>query len=128
MCVKRAANLRFTAQKLTEQHTMDQMLSYAQKRMRETGREPYYMYRQKNISGNLENVGYAKKGFMSFYNVNIMEEAQTIIALGGGGTSKLISGDVIERVFNFKDPSEYIRRFDEILRKKNEILNFFKKG
>ena len=96
------------------------MLSYTQMRMKETGREPYYMYRQKNSSGNLENVGYAKKGCMSTYNVNIMEEKQTIIALGGGGSTKLVMGDRIERIFNFKDPLEYIRRFDEILKKKDE--------
>ena len=79
------------------------------------------MYRQKNSSGNLENVGYAKPGFMSTYNINIMEEKQTIIALGGGGSTKLVIGDKIERIFNFKDPLEYIRRFNEILAKKDEI-------
>ncbi len=81
------------------------------------------MYRQKNISGNLENVGYAKDGCMSTYNINIMEEKQTIIALGGGGSTKIVMDDRIERVFNFKDPLEYIRRFDEILKKKDEILD-----
>lgn len=121
MCVKRAANLRFTENVLTEARIMNQMLSYAQKRMNETGREPYYMYRQKNISGNLENVGYALPGKMSTYNINIMEEKQTIIALGGGGSTKLVMDGRIERIFNFKDPLEYIRRFDEILKKKEEI-------
>jgi len=125
MCVKRAAALRFSKVELTKYQEMEQMLLYTQKRMQETGREPYYMYRQKNISGNLENVGYAKKGCMSVYNVNIMEEVQTILALGGGGTSKLVDGDRIERVFNFKDPYEYIRRFDEILEKKEEVIQFF---
>lgn len=121
MCVKRAANLRFTENVLTEARIMNQMLSYGQKRMNETGREPYYMYRQKNISGNLENVGYALPGKMSTYNINIMEEKQTIIALGGGGSTKLVMDGRIERIFNFKDPLEYIRRFDEILKKKEEI-------
>ena len=78
------------------------------------------MYRQKNISGNLENVGYAEKSRMSFYNINIMEEAQTIIALGGGAVTKIVKGDRIERIFNFKDPYEYINRFDEIIAKKEE--------
>ena len=86
------------------------------------------MYRQKNISGNLENVGYAKPGTMSAYNVNIMEEKQTIIALGGGGSTKLVMEDKIERIFNFKDPLEYIRRFDEILKKKDEIVEVTKGG
>ena len=125
MCIKRAADLKQRVKQLTAAEEMNKMLSYAQKRMNETHREPYYMYRQKNSSGNLENVGYAKKGFMSTYNVNIMEEKQTIIAMGGGGSTKLVMGDRIERIFNFKDPLEYIRRFDEILRKKDEIPIIF---
>ncbi len=126
MCVKRAAALRFTDIELAKEDYINRMLSYTQKVMREKKMSPYYMYRQKNISGNTENVGYAKEGKMSFYNINIMEEAQTIIALGGGGATKLVMGDRIERVFNFKDPYEYIRRFDEILAKKDEIENILK--
>ncbi|MBQ3462163.1 MAG: coproporphyrinogen dehydrogenase HemZ [Clostridia bacterium] len=122
MAVKRSSDFNHAGGKLTAAEEINKMLSYAQKRMKETDRKPYYMYRQKNISGNLENVGYAKDGYMSTYNVNIMEEKQTIIALGGGGSSKIVMGDRIERVFNFKDPKEYINRFDEILRKKDEIL------
>lgn len=125
MCVKRAAALRFSDAQLAEAHTMNEMLNYASQRMRESGRKPYYMYRQKNISGNLENVGYAKDGYMSFYNVSIMEEAQTIIALGGGGATKLVGKNRIERIFNFKDPCEYIKGFDEILKRKNGIVKFF---
>ncbi len=122
MAVKRAAYLRFTDTELAKAKDMNEMLSYTQKRMLQTGRKPYYMYRQKNISGNLENVGYAKDGFMSTYNINIMEEKQTIIALGGGGSTKIVMNDRIERIFNFKDPLEYIKRFDEILEKKDEII------
>ena len=123
LCVKRAADFNHSKDKrLTESEQMNAMLDYTQKRMRETGREPYYMYRQKNSSGNLENIGYAKPGYMSTYNINIMEEKQTIIALGGGGSTKLVMGNKIERIFNFKDPLEYIRRFDEILNKKDEII------
>ena len=122
MAVKRAASLRFTDTELTKAEYMNEMLSYSQRRMSQTGRVPYYMYRQKNISGNLENVGYTKDGCMSVYNINIMEEKQTIIALGGGGSTKLVMGDRIERIFNFKDPLEYVTRFDEILDKKEEIL------
>lgn len=121
MCVKRAARLAKEEVRLAEYAVMNGMLSYAEERMRRGGYEPYYMYRQKNISGNMENVGYSKPGSFAFYNVNIMEEAQTIIALGGGGTTKLVTRDNgIERVFNFKDPAEYIRNFDEILRRKEE--------
>ena len=126
LCIKRAANFRHTENELTKSEDMNKMLSFTQMRMKEEGYDPYYMYRQKNSSGNLENVGYAKTGTMSTYNVNIMEEKQTIVALGGGGSSKVIIGDRIERVFNFKDPLEYIKRFDEILTKKDEILSLMK--
>ena len=128
MCVKRAAALAFSNMELTGYDEMNKMLSYTQKRMEEINKEPYYMYRQKNISGNLENVGYSDTDNMSVYNINIMEEAQTIIALGGGGSSKIVLGDRIERVVNFKEPYEYIRRFDEILDKKEEIADYFRKG
>ncbi len=128
MCVKRAANLRMTDTRLTEAEQMNEMLSYTQRRMKEENMVPYYMYRQKNISGNLENVGYSKKDCMSAYNISIMEEKQTIIALGGGGSTKVVMGGRIERIFNFKNPDEYIRRFDEILKKKDEILEILKRG
>ena len=100
---------------------MNEMLSYSQNLMKEKGYFPYYMYRQKNSSGNLENVGYSVPEKMSAYNINIMEEKQTIIAMGGGGSTKLVKGDKIERIFNFKDPVEYICRFDEIIKKKDKI-------
>jgi len=125
LCIKRAAGFRFSEYSLADSEEMDKMLGYTQKRMYETSRNPYYMYRQKNISGNLENVGYAKEGYHSFYNINIMEEVQNIIAVGGGGVSKLVKGDRIERIFNFKDPCEYIRRFDEIIDKKDEFYKIY---
>ena len=128
LCIKRAADFKRIDKRLTESVEMNKMLDYTQKRMKETGRIPYYMYRQKNSSGNLENVGYSKKGYMSTYNINIMEEKQTIIALGGGGSTKIVMGDRIERIFNFKDPLEYIRRFDEILDKKDEIVEILNGG
>ena len=121
MCIKRAAQLNFAKIPLTNSETVEKMLSYTEKVMGKCGKEPYYMYRQKNISGNLENVGYSKKEHFSRYNINIMEEVQTIIGLGGGGVSKIVKGDRIERIANFKEPYEYIKRFDEILSKKEEI-------
>lgn len=122
LCLKKKAHFKMTDNELADSEYMNRMLSYTQKRMSEEGYIPYYMYRQKNSSGNLENVGYARNGKMSTYNVNIMEEKQTIIALGGGGSSKVVNKNGIKRVFNFKDPLEYIRRFDEILKRKDEIM------
>lgn len=122
MCIKKSADFRFSGEELAAGKLMNSMLSYAQNKMAETGRVPYYMYRQKNISGNLENVGYSKPGYMSFYNINIMEETQTIIAVGCGGSTKVVKDGKISRIFNFKDPKTYIDRFDEILLKKDEVL------
>lgn len=126
MCVKRSARLGKTDYSLADADVMNKMLSYTQSTMKKNNMSPYYMYRQKNISGNLENIGYAKPGTMSFYNINIMEEVQTIIAAGCGGSTKIVMGDRIERIFNFKDPVTYISRFDDILKKKDEILDFYK--
>ena len=126
MCIKRAAALNFAKIPLTKAETVEKMLSYTEKEMEKCGKEPYYMYRQKNISGNLENVGYSSKEHFSQYNINIMEEVQTILGLGGGGVSKIVKGDRIERIANFKEPYEYIRRFDEIISKKEEIKALIK--
>ncbi|MBR4720963.1 MAG: coproporphyrinogen dehydrogenase HemZ [Clostridia bacterium] len=126
MCIKRASALNFSKMQLSNAETVEKMLSYTEKVMEKCGKEPYYMYRQKNISGNLENVGYSKKEHFSKYNINIMEEVQTIIGLGGGGVSKIVKGDRIERIANFKEPYEYIKRFDEILLKKEEIKSLIK--
>ncbi len=121
MCIKRASRVNAEKIGLAGGELADKMLSYAQDKIIKSGREPYYMYRQKNISGNLENVGYSKREYFSAYNINIMEEIQTIIGLGGGGVSKIVKGDKIERIANFKEPYEYIRRFDEIIEKKDRI-------
>ena len=84
--------------------------------------QPYYLYRQKNIAGNLENTGYAVKGRSSLYNVLIMEEKQPIIALGAGGVSKLLSGGKPERLPNPKDPLLYLEGIADSIRKKKEGL------
>ncbi len=124
MCIKRASALNFANINLTTANTVADMVNYGYEKLKENDYIPYYMYRQKYMIGNLENVGYSKEGYFSPYNVNIMEENQTIIALGGGGSSKIVKKDSsIERIFNFKDPVEYIRRFDEILKRKEDIFN-----
>ncbi len=89
------------------------------------GMHPYYLYRQKYILGNLENTGYCKPGYESIYNVQIMEERQTIIAAGANGVTKAYfpSENRIERAFNVKNPEEYIKRIDEMLGRKEAILS-----
>ena len=82
------------------------------------GLQPYYLYRQKNMAGNLENVGYAAEGKAGIYNILIMEEKQDIVALGAGATSKAIFGDRIERCGNVKDIDNYLERIDEMIERK----------
>ena len=85
------------------------------------------MYRQSKTIGNLENVGYAKKGFEGIYNVYIMDETHTILACGASAVTKLKSNSdgQIERIFNYKYPYEYISDFCEILRRKQRVEEFY---
>ena len=96
------------------------MLDLAAETAREMGMSPYYLYRQKNIAGNFENTGYAKVDKAGIYNILIMEEKQPIIALGAGGSTKLVfdHGRRIERVENVKDVANYIERIDEMIERK----------
>lgn len=86
---------------------------------------PYYMYRQKNMVGNMENVGYSLKGKECIYNIQMIEEKQTIIALGADAVSKVVflEENRIERFPNVKDVREYISRIDEMIEKKKELLD-----
>lgn len=106
-----------------------QMVDFARKKLTHNGIFPYYMYRQSKTVGNLENVGYAKRGFECLYNVYIMDETHTILACGASAVTKLRepNGDYIERIFNYKYPYEYIDRFDEILLRKVGIDSFYAK-
>lgn len=89
------------------------------------GLSPYYMYRQKNMVGNMENLGYAKKGKECIYNIQMIEEKQTIIALGAAAVSKVVflEEDRLERFPNLKDLHEYIRRIDEMIKRKKGLLD-----
>ena len=86
--------------------------------------EPYYMYRQQNMTGNLENIGYAKKGSECLYNIFIMEEIQSIIAFGAGSSTKcLFDNGRIERAENVKNVEQNIERVDEMIERKNKLLD-----
>ncbi|MEG6571445.1 coproporphyrinogen dehydrogenase HemZ [[Clostridium] cellulosi] len=110
-----------------EARDVNLMLSEARSRFKTAGYRPYYLYRQKNTLGGLENVGFAKPGFEGLYNIFIMDETHTILAVGAGAVTKLRQphGDKIERVFNFKYPYEYIGRFSEILDRKKKVKEFY---
>ena len=87
------------------------------------GMVPYYLYRQKNMSGNLENVGYAREGKLGLYNILIMEEVQTVMALGAGSITKLVLPDGrIERRENVKDVKLYLEKLEEMLERKRELF------
>lgn len=106
---------------------VNEMHRCAVKMLGEKGFAPYYLYRQKNTLGGLENVGYSKPGFEGLYNVFIMDETHTILAAGAGGVTKMRQpgGSRIERVFNFKYPYEYISRFGEIIDRKRKVNEFY---
>lgn len=96
---------------------------------RDMGLEPYYLYRQKGMAGNMENVGYAASGKAGVYNILIMEEKQTIMALGAGASTKIVLPDLnedgnhlIERVENVKDVKTYIARIDEMIARKERAV------
>ncbi len=106
-----------------------EMVSYACSELSRAGIAPYYMYRQSKTVGNLENVGYAKKGFECLYNVYIMDETHTILACGASAVTKLREpkGSYIERIFNFKYPYEYLDRFEELISRKDGVYKFYNK-
>ncbi len=100
------------------------MLDYAADTLHSAGYRAYYMYRQKHMAGNFENVGYCKDGRASVYNIRIMEEDQTILALGAGGISKIFypSENRLERVPNVSNYELYIERIDEMIERKRIII------
>lgn len=97
---------------------------------RRMGMKPYYLYRQKNMAGNLENVGYARAGKEGLYNILIMEEQETIMAVGAGASTKLVvkTGDIVKRVENVKDVAQYLTRVEEMNERKRQAIkeNFIK--
>ena len=110
--------------RMTDGEEVSRMVDYAREYMKLRGKIPYYMYRQKNQLGNLENVAYCKKGHESLYNIYIMEELQTIISMGAGGVTKTVDRetDRIERIFNVKEAKDYIERLDEMLERKSVLI------
>ena len=107
--------------------TTRKMLEYNQNELLKKNYIPYYLYRQSRMAGNLENVGWSKKGYESLYNVYVMDETHTILGCGSGAVTKLKRNnpDYLERIFNFKYPYEYIDRFEEMIKRKNAISAFY---
>ena len=103
------------------------MLDLAWSALKERGYRPYYLYRQKYMSGSLENVGWCKPGCESLYNIAMMEELHTVLALGGGGVTKLVEQDTgrISRIAAPKYPYDYLQRLSHVCAQKEEIAAFF---
>ena len=138
LAIKRAARLGKTEgyrEQLSTAEELSQMIELAADYAKEMDLVPYYLYRQKNIAGNFENVGYAKVDKAGIYNILIMEEKQSIIAVGAGASTKIVlpkgkeipdkkTGELknIVRVENVKDVTEYMARIDEMIERKGEWL------
>lgn len=103
------------------------MVDYSRERLFAAGYNPYYMYRQGKCVGNLENVGWCRQGYDCLYNVFMMDETHTVLAVGAGAVTRLKNqkNGKIERIYNYKYPYEYIRDFEEILNRKRKINSFY---
>lgn len=125
LAIKRASRLNQWIQEngVSTLRNTDETMRIAAKGAEKLGLVPYYLYRQKNMSGNFENVGYAREGRLGLYNVLIMEEVQTIVALGAGSITKRVYSDGrIERCENVKEVAQYIERIDEMIGRKRRLL------
>lgn len=126
LAIKRAAAMQSWVSEhgLGGLHNTEEMMDIARDGAMRMGMMPYYLYRQKNMAGNFENVGYAKDGKYGIYNILIMEEVQTIVALGAGTITKRVYGDGrIERCDTVKDVALYIERIEEMIERKRILLS-----
>ena len=132
LAIKRAARYGQEGRKQDLHSEISQMIMSAADCAKRIGLQPYYLYRQKNIAGNFENVGYAELDKAGIYNILIMEEKQTILAAGAGASTKILLKDPIRtdsgkeinlvRCENVKNIMEYIDRVDEMIERKGEWL------
>ena len=127
LALKRSSELNASGAEVSGGNEAKKMLEYASERLYGRGYAPYYMYRQSKCVGNLENVGWHKNGTECLYNIFMMEECHTVLAVGAGGVTKLCDPKTnkVERIFNFKYPYEYISGFDKITERKNGIKSFY---
>lgn len=124
LAIKRAARMNTQKEAFAGSKSINtsDLMELTQAFAKQMGMEPYYLYRQKNMTGNLENVGYARPGKEGIYNILIMEEVQTIVALGAGAVTKGVFGDRIERCENVKDIKTYLEKTDEMLERKKRLF------
>ena len=123
LALKKGADLFERRVNLPTAEEVTEMVAYANCKLRELGYKPYYLYRQKYMSGSFENVGWSKDDLDCLYNIYMMEEVHTILSLGGGGMNKVnLPGGKIERFHNPKFPEQYIEMLDNVLQQKEEMF------
>ena len=127
LALKKGSRLMERGGSIPDGDEVARMLELSLERLRQAGYIPYYLYRQKYMSGSLENVGWAKPGKESLYNIVMMEELQTVLSIGAGGVTKLVDADAgkIERLPNPKFAHDYLVSREKVLAQKDEITRFF---
>jgi oxygen-independent coproporphyrinogen-3 oxidase len=123
LALKKGADLFEHRENIPTAQAVTQMVDYANQRLRTLGYKPYYLYRQKYMSGSFENVGWSRDGLDCLYNIYMMEEVHTILSLGGGGMNKVNFPDgSLKRFHNPKFPEQYIEMIDSVLEQKRELF------
>jgi len=123
LALKKGADLFEKRVALPGVEDVTQMVDYANQTLRALGYKPYYLYRQKYMSGSFENVGWSRDGLDCLYNIYMMEEIHTIVSLGGGGMNKVNLPDgTLQRFHNPKFPEQYISQISDVLRQKEELF------
>ena len=127
LALKKGADLFEKRVNLPTAEEVTEMVAYANEKLRALGYKPYYLYRQKYMSGSFENVGWSRDGLDCLYNIYMMEEVHTIISLGGGGMNKVnLPTGRLERFHNPKFPEQYIELIDSVLEQKEELFTLLK--
>jgi len=127
LALKKGADLFEKREGLSAADAVAAMVEYANSTLRSLGYKPYYLYRQKYMSGSFENVGWSRDGLDCLYNIYMMEELHTIVSLGGGGMNKVNLPDgTLQRFHNPKFPEQYIQQLSSVLQQKEELFALMK--
>ena len=129
LALKKGSRILLEGQKIPTAEEVGQMLDYSIETLRRADFHPYYLYRQKYMSGSFENIGWCISGAEGLYNIYIMEELHSILSLGAGGSTKMVdpAAGRIERVFHAKYPNEYITRPEKIQKNLEDFADFYRR-
>jgi len=127
LALKKGADLFEKRVTLPQAQEVARMVEYANSTLSQAHYKPYYLYRQKYMSGSFENVGWSRDNMDCLYNIYMMEELHTILSLGGGGMNKVnLPGGALQRFHNPKFPEQYIEQMENVLRQKEELFALMK--